>query len=202
MPPKKSRRLDQCQYREDNVRCIKSGTGSPCLCRAHKIAAEQAARNEAPSHSPKAGIADLLNDFITGRPFDPSKAGAVIDDFAKSWGIGGGFTGYSPDIDTGQPPHGARFDPPPDFRPPPRWHREEPPPPEPDRRSAVDVQRARNAMGFGPADPLTEDLINQRRRQLARRHHPDRGGSTSRMSTINDAADVLLESLQPLRDRA
>lgn len=198
MSPKKSRRLDQCQYRENGSRCIKSGTGTPCLCRVHKIVAEQAARSEAPSRGPRnGGLADLVDDFLTGRPFDPNKAGAVLHDFAKSWGIGGGFTGYSPDIDTGQPPPGARFDPPPDFRPPPRWHREDAPPPE--VRPSADVQRARNAMGFGPADPLTEDTINQRRRQLARKHHPDRGGSTERMMVINDAADVLLESL---RERA
>jgi curved DNA-binding protein CbpA len=46
-------------------------------------------------------------------------------------------------------------------------------------------------LGFSPSEPITLELLQQRRRVLARKHHPDRGGSVAKMQTINAAADVL-----------
>ncbi len=194
--PRKSTRLDQCQFRESGQRCVRSGTGSPTLCRPHRIASEHAAKSDAPSRAPREGggaFGELFQDFLAGRPFDPAKAASAINEFG--WGLGGNYGGFSPDIDVDEPPpHGSRFDPPPDFHPPPRWGREPPPPPPPPRVDA-EVQRARSTMGFGPGDPLSEDVIKHRRRSLARKHHPDFGGSTEKMKVVNDAADVLLASL-------
>lgn len=56
--------------------------------------------------------------------------------------------------------------------------------------------RARAVMGFGAKDPLTEEVIKKRQRELARKHHPDMpGGSTEMMTKINNSADLLIESL-------
>jgi curved DNA-binding protein CbpA len=49
--------------------------------------------------------------------------------------------------------------------------------------------------GFKETARLTESLIKERHRELVRRHHPDRGGSTARMAVINDARDILMASL-------
>lgn len=56
-------------------------------------------------------------------------------------------------------------------------------------------QAARRVMGFPPTGRLTEQTIKERKRTLAMKHHPDRGGSVQAMAAINDAADVLLEEL-------
>lgn len=58
------------------------------------------------------------------------------------------------------------------------------------------LEEARAALGFGPDVPLTESVIKARKKQLAREHHPDFGGSTAMMAMINDAADVLIASLR------
>lgn len=57
------------------------------------------------------------------------------------------------------------------------------------------AKAARHEMGFRPDEPLSEDVIRERKKQLARQHHPDRGGDPARMAAINNAADVLLEML-------
>jgi len=54
---------------------------------------------------------------------------------------------------------------------------------------------ARQTMGFAQAEPLTEAIIKDRKRLLAKKHHPDRGGSVQKMALVNDAADILLASL-------
>jgi hypothetical protein len=52
---------------------------------------------------------------------------------------------------------------------------------------------ARQELGFQPREPLVAADVEQRRKQLARKHHPDLGGSVARMASINQAADLLLE---------
>jgi hypothetical protein len=57
------------------------------------------------------------------------------------------------------------------------------------------LRRARKVMGFGPGDPITEDAIKARKRELALKYHPDKGGSATDMAAINDAADTLLAAM-------
>lgn len=66
-------------------------------------------------------------------------------------------------------------------------------PPPPQAPSATLL--ARRVMGFGGNEKLTVDMIKDRKRELAMKHHPDRGGSLEKMQAINNAADVLLASL-------
>jgi hypothetical protein len=56
---------------------------------------------------------------------------------------------------------------------------------------------ARQELGFQPREPLELAQVERRRKELARKHHPDLGGSASRMATINQAADLLVAHLAP-----
>jgi len=150
--------------------------------------ARRAAEPRGPARRAAEAAADLFEDFITGKPFNSKKAASAINEFASH--IGGAYASTAPDGERSR--RGSRFDPPDGFQPPPNWHREPPPPPGKD--PAIE-REARRVLGFGPADPLTEDLIKERRRQLARKHHPDKGGSVNRMQAINSATDALIAAL-------
>lgn len=75
-------------------------------------------------------------------------------------------------------------------RPRPRVHA---PPVDP---AELELQRAlllaRQELGFEPRAPLTVVDVERRRKDLARKHHPDLGGDVARMSRINQAADLLV----------
>lgn len=195
----KSHRLSQCVYKEGGRRCMRSGDGEPPLCRAHKIAASEQARQaqSAAARTPRAAVGDLINDFFTGRPWSVDRVARAVSEV--DWSLGGVFGGgFSPDIDTGAERDDGRFVPPDNFRPPPRWHREQAPPPPPPKSNAAEIHAARRELGFGPSDQLTEELIKDRKRQLARKFHSDlRGGSDEKMKRVNAAADTLVESLSP-----
>lgn len=51
----------------------------------------------------------------------------------------------------------------------------------------------REVLGFPPDSRPTRDEIQAKRRDLARQHHPDGGGSDAAMAEINAAADRALE---------
>jgi len=61
-----------------------------------------------------------------------------------------------------------------------------------ERERASHVSRARRILGYTAKEPITKDQIKLRQRELARKHHPDRGGSVERMQDINWAVDILL----------
>jgi len=54
--------------------------------------------------------------------------------------------------------------------------------------------RAEALMELGLNDPVDDATIKRTYRQLAMRHHPDRGGATARLQAINAALRVLLHS--------
>lgn len=85
--------------------------------------------------------------------------------------------GALPRFVPGSPGFGQR--PPP---PPPR----PPPPAKPDPRIVL---------GFAPGAKVTLEEVKKRHRELARKHHPDHGGTTARMTEINQAVDELLASM-------
>lgn len=87
-----------------------------------------------------------------------------------------------------------RHPPPPAPRARPRVRPRRPPPPRTERR--VPATEARSVLHFDPAEALTVEKVQKRRRALAALCHPDQaGGSTEAMQTINAAADVILRSL-------
>jgi hypothetical protein len=55
----------------------------------------------------------------------------------------------------------------------------------------------RIVMGFGPAEPLTRELVKARKKALAQVLHSDKaGGSPEGMMRLNRAADQLLKDLR------
>ncbi|MFP5486712.1 MAG: hypothetical protein ACLGHQ_00195 [Acidimicrobiia bacterium] len=70
----------------------------------------------------------------------------------------------------------------------------------PARRSAFrpSYRRAEDPLAvLGLTDAATERDVNEARRRLAKRAHPDAGGSVEQMQRINDAADAALRHLAP-----
>jgi hypothetical protein len=177
---------------------VRDGDGNPPLCRPHLIAVAELVR--AQNQSPVERVFDLFDNFLQGKPINKSDViGAVQDAF---WGIGGGVAaGYHPDLNTnGTTDHRhqhSRFRPPPDFRYPDGWiGGGTQAPPSPEQAQHDEERRARKVMGFAQGQKLTEDIVKDRKKALARKHHPDHGGSLDKMQRINAAADVLLGSLQ------
>jgi hypothetical protein len=66
---------------------------------------------------------------------------------------------------------------------------DEPEPPAP-AALPVEVERAFGTLHLLPSAPRA--LVEASRRVLARQHHPDHGGDTGKMTTINVAADAVL----------
>lgn len=174
---------------------MRNGTGNPSLCRPHRIAFAEEVRQSEPQQKPTRKAAEaftsILDDFISGRPFDPNNIKTAVSDFA--WGMGGGYGGFHPDIGGEQPgfdPNNAGQPPPPNWGQ--RERREPQPPPQVD---PAEVIEARRVLGFGPREPITKDSLRNRHRELAKKHHPDRGGSLARMQQVNSAVDVISRTM-------
>jgi len=185
----KSRRVERCCFIESGRRCRKSGTGDPALCNAHRVLLADAARQGAKPRGARAvgdGIYNLVDRLVSGKKVTRKMARDAFDDArdileelkTSGWSI--------PAVPPGTNSNGHA-----------NGHRRTPPDPEAARRAEKQraCARARQTLGFGPQDPLTEALIKGRQRELAKKHHPDLGGSVSKMAAINDAADVLLSEL-------
>lgn len=61
--------------------------------------------------------------------------------------------------------------------------------------------RACRALEFAEGERITEKAVKDKRRELAKKYHPDRGGDTERMAEINFAADYLLDLLEKNRGK-
>lgn len=200
-PHKRTRaRADRCSYVEGGRRCVRNAAAgtNPPLCVACQIAVQEIAR--AGQRSAPQRLADLVGDLLAGKPINQREALGIAQDIFVEWG--GMASQYRPPINMhGQTAHGrtAPFVPfggwPGGPRAGPGWPGYSPPPPDPREQAQREaVVRARATMGFAASERLTEDMIVDRRKRLARKHHPDLGGSVDKMAEINNAADVLLES--------
>ena len=157
-----------CRYDVDR-RCRRIATVDGQLCREHAILLQTQIQ-------PGSGLADLIGaldrEISRTAAKDP-----VVGAFAKI--VGDLFRPRAPR------PGSLPQQPPP--RQPPR-----PPPSSPPDQSAA----ARIVLGFEPNETLTKDMIDKRKKALARVFHPDmQGGSEAHMKRINQAADVLLAKL-------
>lgn len=188
----------RCCFQEGSRRCPAVGTGNPPLCDPHRISVMDTLTSRPQGVT---RLFDMLGDFLAGKRINGRDAIGVAREIYEDWqsSMGGG---YRPPINEqdrtdhrqrdgqsapnwppgGQPGDGAGAR--------RRWR-----PPDPDAVRAAAYARARKVMGFAPDDVLTVEEVNARRKRLARKHHPDLGGSTERMARINEAADLLLESL-------
>lgn len=175
---------------------MRIATGASPFCRVCELATREASAPAVPARKPggfAAAASDIFDDLLNGRRVSKNKVASAINEFA--WAVGGNYTDYHPDIGPPPPEPGSRFDPPDDFRPPPGWHREQAPPQPPPANDPAKVAAARRSLGYGPSERITAESLKARHRELAKRHHPDRGGSLGRMQEINAAIDTLTAAL-------
>lgn len=194
MPPSPKPR--RCAFKEGGRRCPRYGEGTPPLCNACRVAL---AATAAP-RSPAQVIADSLQNFLSGRAINVDQTMGAVESLVGQWaGMG---ANYRPEVQEGESEDsshrraqsGAAR---------PSWFpgaQAQAPQPDPDAQARI---AARRVMGFGDREPLTANEINDRKRKLARKYHPDLGGGsprrieqlTRKMAEVNAAADVLLEAL-------
>lgn len=178
------RRAQRCVFTEGGRRCPFDGTGSPSLCGPHLITMQAAAKPKTPLDIAAEAFENLLN----GRPINARETLGAAEAFF------GGFSSI---------PHPASWqdhlrnrmrgsaDKPLESQAPP-------PPRQPtdDEVRAAAAAKARRVLGFPPAMKLTLPVVKARRRELAKKYHPDvTGGSAKKMALVNDSADVLEATL-------
>jgi len=186
--------VPRCTYKEGSRRCPMDGSGSPPLCDPHRMALAEASRPRPPARV----LLDSLTDWLQGNPINRDATLGAAEAFLNQWvaGIGGN---YRPDI-AGVSENGAHrraqsgTDRPWNWNIPHTRQRQQPPH-DPDAELRKARAAARQVLGFGPTEALNVDMIKARHRQLAKKHHPDRGGSNRKMETINLARDVLMVEL-------
>ena len=181
MPPKRKSNAGvlRCAYVEGRKRCARPGVGNPPLCEAHRIVLEEESTRQTRPGERHVGL--LGRGFRGQRISDQHKSGGLRD-------IAGMFHQH-PNFDELRTraqervqEQARRFQQ--GARQTQQARPRKPPGPDP-----------RTVLGFMPGQKLTPDDIKKRHRELARKHHPDRGGSVARMQEINAAVDQLLASM-------
>lgn len=133
----------------------------------------------------------MLADLLGGRKISPDDvlraAGEIFGGFPAGHPAGG--PGVHPGTGGARVPHGWPVTPPTGYE---RQRRRPPPPPPAELELQRELARARMELGFEHRAPLTVDDVEKRRKELARKHHPDLGGNPERMVRINQAADLLV----------
>ena len=82
---------------------------------------------------------------------------------------------------------------PPQAKSRPKRAKARPAPPPPPRLPRNEVAAALKLLGLPPE--ADKAAVKARRRELAMKHHPDRGGDGKKLARVNAAADLLLEML-------
>lgn len=185
-------RVYRCAYREEARQCRRNGTGNPPLCQSHRVALEQAAQQ---SQSFGGALGAVFVKFMNGKPITTEDLGQVVSGWAST-----------ADASARAAPQHARpgaaraYD---DLLARLRQQAQQArrPPPPPPRARKPDP---RPILGFAAGQRVTVDEVQRRRRELARRYHPDRAGRDQRkaaelggkLAQINDAADQLIAELE------
>jgi len=181
MPPKPKQ--PRCAYVESKRRCGRAGTGNPPLCEAHRIVLEdEATRQQRPGEK----LVGLLGRVLRGQKVNDDHLYAGIEDFVDMFSRAPNEPPHSP-LDAAR----ARAQ---DFlrRSQAKAQGRPPPPPRPRKPAGPDP---RLVLGFAIGQKVTAAEVKARHRELARKHHPDRGGSVARMQEINAAVDRLMATL-------
>jgi curved DNA-binding protein CbpA len=194
MPPS-----TRCVYKEQNVRCPRQGKGSPCLCDPHRVILESDT-----DYSGFDRLGKVLGKMFRGDRVPKREARqAVVDGIGFLAGVA---NAYVQEQYVQRPRTGAAT-PPKNFV---DWAYEQLKQREREQearrrgggaRDPAELQRLRRAarviLGWAADQAITVELVNKRRRDLAKKFHPDRqGGSVEKMQEINAAADVLLAELE------
>ncbi len=206
----------QCTFRESGRRCMRNASSGSPFCRAHTLVAKDVAAKASAQRSGLVDTAtDILQDVIAGRGVSREKVAKAINQGV--WGLGGDYARFSPDleqvdfgelfIDAAEKAGGAaraKFHGAKNFTPPPGWFRDTPrEDPEVAQRRELEA-KARQVLGFSPTDAITSDVLRAKKRELAKKFHPDRfatdpgkqKAAAAKMSQINDAVDVLEAGLK------
>lgn len=180
MPPKPKQ--FRCAYVERGKRCPRAGTGNPPLCEPHRLVLE--AEAERPPR-PGERFVGLLGRVFRGQKISDEQVFSGIEDFVGMFQQHPNFEELQAQAKERLREQARRFK-----QNGQRQQQHAPPrprkPPGPDPRVVL---------GFTPGQKLTADEIKRRHRELARKHHPDRGGSVAKMQEINAAVDQLLASM-------
>lgn len=187
MPP---RRPSRCVFYDPDTgrRCRRNGTGDPPLCqecRDHLDAREESPiadifasifRGERPSQR---SVEDAIRS-MTESLFGKKMSQAQIDELMARARAAAAGTSSSSSASGGSASSGARSS------------RQADPRESAEAQKARDISKARRTLGFKATEPLTKDQVKKRFRELARKHHPDMGGSTEKMAELNRAMEILL----------
>ncbi len=187
-PPKKQARALRCAYVEGRQRCGRAGTGNPPLCDAHRVVLE--AESERPTRTGER-LVGLLSSVLRGKKITDDQVHAGVEDFVDMFTRSSGDPAHDPiaaararAADFLRRTQGQA-----------RSQRRAAPPPPPREPAISQLERARIVLGFTSGEKVTAEQVKKRHRELARRHHPDRGGSVSKMQEVNSAVDHVLASL-------
>ena len=174
------------------------------LCAAHKVVLAETGRPQAAKRSAVLGV---FEDLLSGKKITRDRLGEALDE-AVGYAMGGHIAqGYYPDIDaSGRTQHqtdGRRVH--------VRWWEFLGGQRPPGQRAPHDAEhqhtlaarrRARVVLGFADSEPVTEAAVNDRRKAMARKNHPDlvtdereKKIRTEKMMEINAAADILIAEL-------
>lgn len=143
------------------------------------------------------GLGQVVGDFLRGKRITPD------DIFRAAGEIFGGFPSVHPAggarVHPGDHQHRPAWDPrnwDPDWTARQQQHQQQRQRQaqsfDPDLELQRELGAARMELGFQHREPLTVERVEKRRKELARKHHPDLGGSPERMVRINQAADLLV----------
>lgn len=206
---KRPRRALRCAYREDGRQCPRNALAesNPPLCRAHQVILGQVG---APPAQRGSAIVDVLGEFLSGGKVTRDQVSEAFNEAAQAFGIGGGIAqGYYPDIDPNT--NRTRHDSSGSQRV--RWWevfrevheraRQANPATHEAQVAAAARRRARVVLGFAATEPIVKEQVERRRRDLARRHHPDltqdpkeKAARQEKMIEVNASADILLAELE------
>lgn len=192
MPP--ARRLT-CAYVEGGRRCRRAGSGNPPICAVHKLALESEAVTP---ERPGARLGKMIARVLRGQRISDDVLHAGLEDLVD---VAARVASERP---ASTPGTGAPWWAPnmaPTIPDPNRERRREPrrDPPRQERRKKASTPPAepdpRIVLGFAAGQKVTAEEVKKRHRELARKHHPDRGGSLAKMQEINAAVDQIMASL-------
>jgi hypothetical protein len=165
------------------------GTDPP-LCRPHQVLLQDVAMRE--QQRPLKAV-EVLGDFLSGKRVTRDRVQEAAQELFGRYGAGGMAEGYYPggsgvQIDWSWLNPGVQ-----------QQQQQRARQPTADEIAAQQVaarRQARVVLGYAVSQPVTEQEVQRRRRELARRYHPDRGGNPEKMVEVNAAADILLAELQ------
>lgn len=177
----------RCAYREGDRQCRRNGTGNPPLCNAHRTALEEMRGPQSFAGT----MGALFGKFMRGQPISNEDLSRVADQGAQ-W-----VRQRAARPERGAPQSAVDSV----LHELIRRQRAASPPPPPPKAAKPDP---RPVLGWKAGQAVTVEQVQRRRRELARKFHPDRAGPdqkkarelTAKLAKINDAADQLIAELE------